>query len=264
MNTYRKLLADAIERNGGYHGGYHERFALAWNVKLHGVYMPDFHWAPVTKAGKAFFDLVQQSVKENFLGDEPLTLSADQKKMFETDWNSDSSRNVTWDTVTEDMRSSVTDDDTYRTWSPEVERRYGFKPDTLGYKLRRRKLQKREGVTDHGPDYFFNVKWGFAGRSGGYLVLEWFEGHNITMRNLADEIRGDETGTFSNEWCRKLLAMIDEWDSSFSRQNVKKEFEYQVAYRAASELFDLHEQHEKDVEEATEAQFWAERDVRTK
>ncbi len=258
MNTYRRMLADAIERNGGYSSGYRERYALAWNVKLdQGV--PDFDWDPLTNRDREFKARVLERLAENFLGNTELNISDDQKAFFETEWNSESSRTNVWDMVREDMARSVTDDDTYRTWSPEVERRYGFEVDAM-----QRKRLKGLGLEP--PNYYyFDVSWTFAGRSGGYLCLDKFESRNIAVRaeGLAEEIREDDSGTFSNEWCRKLLAMIEEWDVCFSREAVRSEFLYQCAYRAASFLSDLHAEHEAQGKEDAERLFWAERDVVT-
>lgn len=270
MNTYRKLLADAIESNCGYSSGYHERYALAWNVKI-GSGVPD--WGT-----RDFKDSVIERMKENFGGD-VAALTEDQLAKFGEDWDEQDSQNRVWEWVMEDMQSGVTEDDTYRTWSPAVERRYGFGHDPIGKPVleRYKRIQgemcyypakvagwQRLGV--EAPDYFFDVKWTFTGRSGGYIALEEFQhvGLKQTSESLAGAIRDDEEGNFSNKWCHELLAMIAEWDSNFNRKNVHAEFLYQCAYRAAEKLSELVEETVAANKEAAEVQVWAERDVVTK
>jgi hypothetical protein len=243
-NTCRKLLADAIERNCGYSSGYHDRYALSWNVALDSG-VPDWD-------GR-FIPEVMERYKENF-GGEPV-FSPEQLADFESEWDNEGNQNRVWESVRDSMAGGVTDCDTYRTWSPEVERKYSFKSDPLAAKMNPKKT-----FTGKHYDYFFDVFWEFAGRCGKHLCLTEFEGLSLGLSadDLADAIRNDE-GNYPNEWCRKLLAMIEEWDKCFSHEAVRSEFRYQ----AAQQLNEKHEEYAAACKEEAEARFWAERGVQT-
>jgi hypothetical protein len=213
MNTLRELCAKAIDKNGGYSTGYHDRFALSFNVGLYHVNMSKEH--------------IYKVMCETH-GHEPMPANYQWDEQRQYDW------------AQETTCYMLNDDDGRRTYGEATGVKYG--------------LPRGE--------HYFEVKFGLYGRGGKHLCVERFEGHRldrISAGALAAEIRDHSAGstTYSNEWCRNLLAMIDEWTEIFTPKNASDEVEYQAAYQMHVELFDLNK-------ENAERLFWAERDTITK
>lgn len=256
-NTYRKLCADAIERNSGYSRGYHERCALEWNVAV--------------SANKSRFDelypLALQRLREDYGVTEPAWTAA-ALHQIKRDWD----RGMDGDgrnyySIIEDMRMGVTDADSYRTLRPEIAARYGLSyyrfprkyvkvtsDDVCYYPARKQGWKLEDPYTVP----MFDVSWEFHGRGGKHLCLTEFEGRSLehSSEDLAEMIRNpDNAANYSNEWCQKLLAFIHECDLCFTHQAVEQEWEYQASYRLAQELNDAHEEgdeNELGLEELTE------------
>lgn len=243
MNTYRRLLAEAILANGGYSSGY-DRWPLAWNVK---DYSLDTRFAKLIEAAKELYHEYHA---------EKLQLSPDTLKALAKKWDSPQRQESTYYRVFEDLRDGVTDDDTYRTLRPDIERRYGLDLDELAMRSKfvaregYRAARKRAANLSRSCNYF-NVKFVFAGRQGGHLVIDTFEGVRLwgsTAKATAEDLMTQETN-YSNDWAQRLLAMVQEWDLCFTRQNVADEAQHQAAYRLmtyleeeveSEKLLDLH------------------------
>lgn len=242
-NIYRRLLAEAIEKNGGYSRHY-ESWPLSWDVGLYAS----------KESFNSLYGLARARLKEDWgVEQSNWTMAALTQVKLDWDHQMDSGELFNW--ILEDMRNSVTDGDTYCTYRPEIAARYG-----LPYTRFPRKYRKR--VPGEGPYYpagregwvledpytveSFEVEWEFAGRSGKHLVLTGFEGRKLerlTSEGLAGLLRGEEDGScYTNAWCQRLLAMIHEWDLCFTSEAVTQEWEYQASYLLAQRLHDIHEQ----------------------
>lgn len=239
-NIFRKLLVQAIGFNGGYSRGYHDRWALSWEVGLYYANLDKNH----------IYEVMKKDV-----GDEPMHP--------DLEWDPEQQ----WMRGQEDLAEGLNDDDGRRTYSPETAARHG-----LPYHKFPRRFKRYEGEIVYYPAKlkgwilddpyeckYFDVEFGLAGRGGKHLVVERFEGINLALSSdeLIERIEDQSNWHFSNQWCRNLLAMIDEWDKMFTSKNASKELEYQAANRMYCELCDLNK-------EQAERQFWAERDVATK
>lgn len=215
-NKYRELLARAIEQNQGYSRSYHERFALAFTV---GLWCADLSLESIyTIAAKEFGTLP------------PLSPAVE--------WSPDNE----WERGVQCMVASLEDGDSYRTYSPDTANRYGLPYHSrpwLKY-WRRRKAgdtayypAKVSGWVIVNPycNETYRVGFGLYGRGGKHLCIESFEGVGLDMcsDDLAEAIRNDDGGNYSNKWCQRLLAMIAEWDQCFTSKNASAELEYQCA-----------------------------------
>jgi hypothetical protein len=267
-NSYRKLCADAIENNGGYSRGYHERAALSWNVAIDwGI--PDFDkmlansWEQMDGHGLT---------EEEFRA----VVTAERLEEAAQEWDDEAEQNSLWDIVRDDMARGVSDADTYRTYRREVGRRYGLSSDETMPRKYRRKLAtdtcyypaSTSGWVIVNPWQgleSYEVEFEFMGRQGKHLCVTEFEGRGlgISADDLADNIRNDSDGAYPNVWCQRLLAMIHEWDLCFSREAVKQEFHYQVGFHFAQRMREVYDECEAEAKEAAERQACAERDIMT-
>jgi hypothetical protein len=269
-NPYRELLAKAIDQNCGYSSGYHDRFALSWNVSVDwGI--PDSD-SLISGAGLKALGENYSITPEEFHA----AVTPEALEEFATEWDDESNQRRQWDWVLEDMREGVTGADTYRMLRPEIAKRYGLSAGPRFPKKYKRRTDecvyypaKVEGWVLDDPyrdQLMFDVSWEFAGRQGKHLCLSEFEGRRLYMRaeDLAEHIRQDDDGSYPNWWCQRLVAFIHECDICFDRKMVKQEFEHQVAFRFANDLNDVYEACVKAKKESVERLFWAERDVVTK
>lgn len=234
MNHLRHLLADAIERNGGYSSGYHDRFPLEWTVGLH------------------YADLDRDHIFKRVLKDFDSTL----RMPDDFEWDPDR----IWQWVQEDMYEGLNDDMSRQTYGPETAKRYGLPFERFPKAYRRKKdsdtayfQSKKPGwlLENPYPCIYFKVNFELHGRGGKHLVVTDFEGHRLEGRNSEDWaaiIRNDDDGSFSNVWCRNLLAMIGEWDGMFTSKNASDEMEYLAADRMYLELVDIEEADSKFAE----------------
>jgi hypothetical protein len=253
-NIYRELCARAIENNGGYSRGYHERFALSWNVGV--------------SARKSSFDelypLALERLKEDHGVTEPDWTAAALHNV-KTDWDRKMEKGELFYWIIEDMQRGVTEADSYKTLRPEIAARYGLPYSRFPKKYARRNKEmayypaKVDGwiLVDPYTVEQFDVSWEFHGRGGKHLCLTEFEGKplNNCSEDLAESILQDDSGEYSNQWCQKLVAFIHECDLCFTHENVEKEWEYQAAYRLAQELLEAHEEgdeNELGLEELTD------------
>lgn len=261
-NVYRRLLVGAIERNGGYRGGYHDRYALSWNVSIHEYVKP-------------FDILFPKALAHDYGPGSDADLDPELLTKVRNEWDDEEHMNQVWDWVVESMRRGVVDADAYRTVRPEIAARYGLpgSEEAMPRQYKRRTDESayhpagREGwikINPYRNTLYFDVEWEFAGRQGKHLCLTEFEGHKLDMRSadLAEAIRENESG-YSNEWCQKLLAFIHECDLCFTQEAIREEFKYQMLYQLAQELDEVADETKRLKKEAAERQYWAERDVNT-
>lgn len=119
----------------------------------------------------------------------------------------------------EHLVDDLADDAGYRMWSPETARRYGF------------------DYTGDGADRTFEVEFRTVGRGGKHVVVVAFEGETLD-RDLDERIGGDpdQWQCVSNQWCRKLMGMMDEWDKMLTTDNAHECGRYYMADYIAREL----------------------------
>jgi hypothetical protein len=268
-NIWRELLARAVEKNGGYSSGYHERYALEWNVAL-GFGVPD--------SDRVLQNVFEHDNMEHTREDFMCVVPPERLEEWCSDWDDEHTQERLWSIVQESMAEGVTGSvkGTYlASIRPEIANRYGLVYHNWPWKFARRTEEdmayydayKKAGwmrVEPFSKDIEFDASFELHGRSGKHLCLTEFEGRSLEMSSdkFAETLRKWDDG-YSNEWCQKLLAYIAECDEMFSSKAVKGEFDYQVLYRAAQDLNDLYDECEKAQKEAAERLYWAERDVMT-
>lgn len=243
-NKYRELCARAIQNNGGYSRGYHERNALSWEV---GVYesIPDYD---------EMFKKVVTKVGDTYNIDPATPLDADLLEELKEEWESQSEQDALYYSIAESMRWGVTDCDSYRTIRPEIAHRYGLPYERFPKQFVRRKDEcayypaKVEGWVVKDPYIvpMFDVTWSFQGRGGKHLCLNEFEGKSLEMssEDLAERIRTDDSGEYSNAWCQQLVAFIHECDLCFTGAAVSQEFQYQCTFQFYQKLEEIEQETE--------------------
>lgn len=204
-NTWvRKALIDRLAGHDYYGGGHHSRYALAYTVEF---------YKSIDTAEEASELLIENG---HFLNEADLAIQfPDFESRFGALDGSDMYREAQ-----EYLIADLTDDEGYRTWSPETARRYGF------------------DYTGDGADRPFEVKFCTMGRGGKHVVIVEFDGVTLDG-NLAERITGEEwqsTGFVSNQWCRKLMGMMDEWDVMLTTANAHKCGKYYMTDYIAKDL----------------------------
>jgi hypothetical protein len=120
----------------------------------------------------------------------------------------------------EQLVDNLTDDEGFKTWSSETAHRYGF------------------DYTGDGAERAFEVVFHTLGRGGKHVVVVEFEGV-LLDEDLTERIgRSDWTYTrgVSNQWCRKLMGMMDEWDVMLTTENAHECGKYYMTDYIAREL----------------------------
>jgi len=260
MNIFRKLLIDALEDNGGY-GGHHrsDRYPIAYNVKVHGSCDTA---AVIAKLAEEY---PKQAKLARYLMDNDLI-----------QWDGDNE----WYWAVEQARSSVIDSDSYCTMSPTTATWFGLPYIRFPRKYKRRTTEAAYYPSDKpgwvlvnpyvAPQY--SVSFAFAGRSGGYVVIDGFEGKQLrgmSTESLIDDIKDDDGG-YTNKWCQALVTMIYEWDRCFTPRQATEEVRRHMAYRLGriveewrEAMRDVREAKKATAKEAIEVAYWHERDVMT-
>lgn len=213
MNPFRKLLADVVEANGGYSRFLDSDFPLSWEVPI---------WDITTDFDKVFPKALTM-LSEDF-GIDTLSIPDTVMKELQEEWVEEAEDAMFFNSVVEDMQSSVKHDDTYKALRPEIAKRYGLS----------------------GDDYY-EVRFEFHGRGGKHLVVHSFEGvklEGVSSKDMTEALRSEDE-SYTNQWCQKLLAMTQEWDLCFTSNNASEEWNYQAAYRLSRMLSDAHEAAEK-------------------
>lgn len=224
-NNVSHKLADAIESNGGYYSR-PNRWPLSWDVSV---------WSSRTTEDMARLHIKEARVKDRVAAAVALVTSESDNlsgryaelgvELFDLD--------QAGEFAIEDMRCGLDEYDTYRYVAPEVYEKYGLPGDTM-----------------------FDVKFELHGRGGKHLCITEFEGRKlagIDAEDLRDAEYQEEVGV-SDDWCRKLLAYIEEADKMFSRESVRTEFEaqvqfqFQLAVEAALEAMDAEDKRLVDVD----------------
>lgn len=210
----RAKLASRIEDNGGYHARRSASFALSWCVRFYGT---------VNEAEDAADALVEC---EHFVNHADLEL---QFPDFEQWWGRsiDGGHRKSMACYTyaqERLQDDLESDEGLRMWSRETATKYGF--DYVG----------------RGADRPFDMKLGGYGGGGKHVCLTEFEGHDLQdfCRDFADAIgnhlEGDGDTHYSNEWCRKLMGIMDELDEALTSENAARAGRYYEADWLAQEL----------------------------
>ena len=195
-------LADAIESNGGYYSR-PNMWPLSWDVSV---------WSRRTIEDIARLyieesrDEDRAAVAVALVTGKPDNLSGRYAKLKVERFN----LNQASDWALEDMRYSLDEFDTYRYVSPGVYEKHGLPNDTM-----------------------FDVEFELYGRGGKHLCITEFEGRklaSIDAEDLRDTEYREENG-ISDDWCRKLLAYIEEAGEMFSRESVQNDFEFQLQFQ---------------------------------
>lgn len=202
-NTWvRKALLNRLEGHDYY--GNRTRYALAYTVEF---------YESIDTAEEASELLIENG---HFLNEADLAIQfPDFESRFDTVDGSDMYREAQ-----EHLIDDLADDEGYRTWSPETARRYGF------------------DYTGDGADRPFEAKFNTMGRGGKHVVIVEFDGVTLDA-DLADRIvcaDWEFMGSVSNQWCRKLMGMMDEWDVVLTTANAHKCGKYYMTDYIAREL----------------------------
>lgn len=233
MNIFRKLLIEKLEQNGGYSSGYHDRYAIEYEVGLYYVDTDIDHLAKVAAEHHGLdlklFELVRDDI----------------------DWDYDQQ----WRWAQETMASHLNDSDCYSSYGTDTAKMFGlpYKRFPLQYKRRTDEMAyypaaKRHWLlVDPYINRHFEVKFGLAGRGGKHLVITEFEGYelNISNRELIDRLEHNEEGyNYTNKWCQALLAMMHEWEKCFTSKIASEELEWYMADQLAQKVEDYVEEPE--------------------
>lgn len=212
-NTWlRAKLADRIRDNGGYSRGYHTSLALVWMVRYYSTGIDD-----AEDAAKALVE------HEYFLNEAHLILALpDFDDWFRREISVDRAYEYSRDSLQEDLAN----DDGFKMWSSATAAKYGF-----DYKGR-------------GADSTFDMELSCWSSGGKRVALETFEGENLKVdcSDLAGmigghlEIQDTDDGRYSNEWCRKLMGIMDELDQSLTEENANRCGRYYATDYIAREL----------------------------
>lgn len=263
-NVFRRLLADAIRRNGGYSRGYHDRFAVSYEV---GLYYIDLSLSHLERLARKEHNAAEWGA--------PPAIEWDENRVFES---------IQWQ-----MCEGLNDDDGNRTLSPETAARCGFAYNTpTGLKYYSRIVPGKDfayhpakvagwKIVNPYCAPFFEVTFGLYGRGGKHLCVTEFEGKsldNISADDLADAIENDDSGDYPNRWCRSLYAAMLDWGQTFTERNASAEMEYLAAMQLADEWRERRNNWFDELtrarkargaakREASERAYWESRDVET-
>jgi len=204
-NVFRRLLLDQLQGRG------YGKYDLEWNVRCD------------------YFDT-----------DEVMAL-ADAENIMEIDVEQ------LWDESVESARESMDSDDGYRSYSPATAARYGL--PYHGKRKYKRHTDEMAYYPAGKPGWIlvkpyvnshFDCNFELQGRQGKHLVLTEFEGHECT--DLETSI---QDGVVSNEWCRNLLAMLEEWDVCFTPQNATEHVKHNMVFRVEQDYQQMLEEWEE-------------------
>lgn len=232
MNLFRRLLAKKLRDNGGY-SSRDGSFPIEYMV---GLYYADL----------GLDHLLEKAIEQGEVTREEIEDQA-VRAHLEAEYHPERM----WQWVQEDLARSLNDNDGYRTYSEKTAARYGL-PCTIrqigwqrinGHYLQRttvtpeRLSSASELIKQRCDNYlYFDVQFELHGRGGKHLVVESFEGVRLrgaTSEHLAELIEEEGHDAFSNEWCRYLLAMMEEWEQCFTSKKASDEMEYQAAWQVA-------------------------------
>ena len=202
-NTWvRKALLNRLEGHDYY--GNRTRYALAYTVEF---------YESIDTAEEASELLIENG---HFINETDLAIRFPD---FESEFYAIAGPDM-YRHAQESLIDGLTDDEGYRTWSPETARKYGF------------------DYTGDGADRPFEVEFRTLGRGGKHVVVVEFDGVSLDA-DLAECIAGEDwenTGSVSNQWCRKLMGMMDEWDVMLTTANAHECGKYYMTDYIAREL----------------------------
>lgn len=213
MNVYRKMLIEAVERNGGYHARWGS-YPIEYTVGLY-----------YTKNG--IEDYVEGLIKSGELDPKLWRLIEDA---FVEDFDMDAQ----WQHVQWEMASSL--DYAFKTYGQDTATKFGLPYRRFPNQYKRKDKESaywptsKEGwaLVDPYIELQFDVEFSLEGRGGKHLVIVEFEGHKLSGMSSKAFIEAleDPDTQYSNEWCRNLLAMMQEWDVLFTSVAASAEFDY--------------------------------------
>jgi len=193
VNAYRKILP-AVYNQCGVDDRYydHEKFMLCWNVKIH----KNFSFEEVfKKMCTPEFEFINEA--------EALTIIPSMRKL-ESEWGVVDR----YEQAIENMQNCFLSEDTYNFVSPDMEKKY-----SVTY-----------------PNKGADCKWGFMGRSGGWLVLREFMGCPISQAHVSEWRSGDPAMYLVDNWrLPYLLAMMEEVTATVEHRH--DELLYQLAFQ---------------------------------
>lgn len=213
MNVYRKMLIEAVERNGGYYTRW-ESYPIEYVVGLYYTLGDLDDYADAMINEKTLDPKLWGIIKEDF------------SDSFDMDDH--------WHDV--QGRMADLDDCAYRTYSPETAAKFGLPYEKFPNKYQRIDKDlayfpaQKKGWKRVNPyiNLEFEVDFTLQGRNGKHLCIAKFDGH--TLGGLSNErfieALEDPDTQFSNEWCRNLLAMMEEWEVCFTPKAASSEFDY--------------------------------------
>jgi hypothetical protein len=262
LNQIRKRLLDAVKSNGGYSQSRREGSFLAFTV---GLYYADLS-----------FHSVRQAYIKNLNGAAPGVAFDDPFWMkLEANWDKDRTQSSLWSTIQEDMYRGLNDDDGNRTYSPATATRHGLtyytaKPAHARYARRTGKevccypASKPNWIrVDPYVCEYFDVTFALYGRGGKHLCVTQFEGVPLDSSDYSfeDKLRaspGDDAYVprMTNLWCRKLLAMIEEWDVCFTEKNASAEMDCLAVYRMEQRVEEEAEEREAEEKRIASYEPW--------
>ena len=220
------MLIEAVERNGGY-GSRWDSHPIEYVVGLYYTLgdLDDYADAMINEKtlDPRLWELIREDFSDNF------------------DMNSH------WHDVQGFMADM--DDCTYRTYGPTTAVKYGLPYEKFPNEYK--KIDKdlayfpaqKEGWKRVDPyiNLEFEVDFTLQGRGGKHLCVAKFDGHTLegmSSERFIEALEDPDT-QFSNEWCRNLLAMMDEWDEIFTSHKVSSQFDYLMKDRILQRIEDF-------------------------
>lgn len=226
MNAYRKMLIEAVEQNGGYHARW-DSYPIEYTVGLYYTKNRVEDYAEDLISSGELDPKLWSLIEDEFVGD------------FDMD--------AEWQHVQEDMSHML--DYPVNTYGQDTATKFGlpYRRFPNQYKRLDKEVafwpvgKKGWALVDPYINLQFDVEFSLEGRGGKHLVIAEFEGHKLAGMSSEAFIEAleDPDTLFSNEWCRNLLAMMQEWDVLFTSRAASAEFDYQMEYNIMQGIEDF-------------------------
>lgn len=215
MNAYRKMLIEAVESNNGYHARW-VSYPIEYTVGLY-------------YTRNRVEDYAEDLISSGELDPKLWSLIEDE---FVEDFDMDAE----WQHVQEDMSQALDYD--FRTYGQATATKFGLPYRRIPNQYKRLDKEvaywptSKKGwiLVDPYINLQFDVEFSLEGRGGKHLVIAGFEGHKLagmSSRAFIEALEDPDT-KFSNEWCRNLLAMMQEWGVLFTSKATSYEFDCQM------------------------------------
>jgi hypothetical protein len=222
MNKIRERLARAVEDQGGYHSR-DSSFALEYCVGLYSV-------------SNAYEDLLAGA----------RSINNDEFELFmEPD---DNDMSMFYTQAQESLSEAICDkdNDSYKQYTKTTAIKYGLSYEVWPKKFTKERAPAGQWYEKKGKGYItnsvsttFDATYGLYGRGGKHLCIEEFEGRTLEVSNeeLAERLRDDEScayHNYTNQWCRRLLAAMEEWEVDFTSKKASEAMQEQMAWEMSS------------------------------